>query len=286
MHLAPLEEHFGTTVPDELATLYGILADGGSELSTNEIAELLPPEAAIAETKKHAAIFNLHGAGLFWRLGNGVTGYVHLHGPLRGRVYLRDYDGRAKSISYRSARSFAETMAAATSTGANEDEDFEPGDWYTSRTDYFVNTSHFYHGSGVLLPAPPEDVARDLHDRDALQQEWQSAPSHGEENQQHYAFSYMALTPPDRTADIIPFTESPDMWIQARACEILGHRRAEWAIPQLLRVIESGGHNGIGAAIAALGRIGTSSGRDALVALKRQAKQGYGGAIDRALAQR
>jgi hypothetical protein len=47
------------------------------------------------------------------------------------------------------------------------------------------------------------------------------------------------------------------MWIQARACDILGNRRYEPAIGKLGDIARTGTTNGRGAAMRALGRIGT-----------------------------
>ena len=72
-----------------------------------------------------------------------------------------NYDGEPYSIAYRSTNSFVASMRNAAKQGQ---------DWYTAETDYYVDTSHFYHGSGRLQPASDEDVAADLADRGRLTQ--------------------------------------------------------------------------------------------------------------------
>jgi hypothetical protein len=264
------------TLPPDLHALY---ADGGTCRIGPEsfpIAELLSPEEVIAETNQWKSVVRVERSWMFWRLRNGVFAAVFVEGPLRARVNIWNYDGRPHSIGYRSTNSFVGAMRNAAKQGR---------DWYTADTDYYVDTQHFYHGSGKLQEASDEDVASDLEARSRLEAEWNTNPSEDECDQQHYAFSYMALTPLDRTTELRPFLETADMWIQARACEILGHRRAQWAIPDLENVVKQGLPNGVNAAIDALGRIGSPDALAALQQLREDAPEQIVGYFDRALAR-
>jgi hypothetical protein len=81
-----------------------------------------------------------------------------------------------------------------------------------------------------------------------------------------YACQLMTLTPYERTATLVAFTYEDDMYIQEKACTILGLRRWEPALPRLAELAEGGMVNARTAAIRGLGRIGTP---DALRELER-----------------
>jgi HEAT repeat protein len=72
-----------------------------------------------------------------------------------------------------------------------------------------------------------------------------------------YAFSIMALTPPDRSSSLIAFTYDEDFYIKGRACELLGERKFEPAIDRLAEIAAEKIPNAPYAAKRALLKIGT-----------------------------
>jgi hypothetical protein len=186
----------------------------------------------------------------FWRGGNGEYAALFLTGPLTGRVYIIDDDGRNDSTSFRSPESFLESLNEAAAKGL---------DWQDLRTDYYVDTEYFYRGEAVCKPASEADVASDREARDLLREEYAAATIKDEFEDHHYAMNIMGLTPPSETEAVLEFLDSEDMWIQARACAILGNRRYQSAIDKLGEIARAGTTNGRGAAMRALGRIGSSA---------------------------
>lgn len=61
---------------------------------------------------------------------------------------------------------------------------------------------------------------------------------------QHYSFSIMALTPHTHLETIYPFLQSEDMYIQEKACNILGLHQYKPAITFLKEITENGTING------------------------------------------
>jgi HEAT repeat protein len=83
-------------------------------------------------------------------------------------------------------------------------------------------------------------------------------------------FDIIALTPPERTPDLLGFLEDQDLWVQEEAAEALGRRRYQPAIPQLVKVAQretTRVHNARIGAILALGRMKSAEGLEALLGL-------------------
>lgn len=70
-----------------------------------------------------------------------------------------------------------------------------------------------------------------------------------------YIYSIMALTPNSGLDSLIPYLDDEDMYVQERACEIMGFHRYIPAREKLLEVSLSGMPNGKSAAKRALARI-------------------------------
>ncbi|MEY8744400.1 HEAT repeat domain-containing protein [Bacillales bacterium AN1005] len=70
-----------------------------------------------------------------------------------------------------------------------------------------------------------------------------------------YIFSIMALTPKRNLDSLIKYLDDEDMYVQERACEILGFHRYIPARDKLVEVSTNGMHNGKLAAKRALARI-------------------------------
>ena len=87
---------------------------------------------------------------------------------------------------------------------------------------------------------------------------------------EYLTFAYRALNllPPRDWVLVLPLVESPNSWVQTRACETLGLWRCTSAVPDLLRIARTSAHNGKTAAVGALRRISTPEAEEALTALK------------------
>lgn len=70
-----------------------------------------------------------------------------------------------------------------------------------------------------------------------------------------YIFSIMALTPIKHLESLIKYLDDEDMYVQEKACEIIGFHRYIPAREKLLEVSKNGMHNGKLAAKRALARI-------------------------------
>lgn len=252
--ISRIEEHVEARLVPELRSLYA--ATDGEEgdygrpgpASEGRAMRLMTADEVIEAHDGIRQFVPLRGSAPFWRGGNGEFAAVYLTGPLTGRVYIFDYDGRNDSVSFRSVNSFVDSLNAGAAEGA---------DWFDLQADYYVFNEYFIRGAGVCKPATEEELASDSEAAAALRAEYASAAIEDERDDHHYALNIMGLTPPLKTVSILDFLDSNDMWIQERACQIMGHRRYEPVIEKLGTIARGGTTNGRGAAIDALGRIGT-----------------------------
>jgi hypothetical protein len=246
-----IEQHLGVPLLSDLCALYERAHDDrdwdederGPFYSSQGLPMRLMSSAEVIRLfDSFRGRINLYGSAGFWQGRNGTYAFAFVTGPLQGRVYFWDYDGRNTSIAFRSIPSFYEAL---------EEAGEQQIDWYQMPTDYFIQSQYYYHGAAVCRPASPDDIAADLVAREELLREYTPENVQTEFDEHHYAFNIMALTPPERTADVMRFLRSSDMWVRAYACEILGNRQYEPAVEQLAEAARSGS----GAAQRALQRI-------------------------------
>ena len=250
-----IESHLGVPLPADLRELYE-QGDGESPhdfvpYSTSRAMRLMSADEVIENYGRSRLFGPDRGWCMFWASGNGEYAAAYLTGPLTGRVYIYDNDGRHDSIAFRSVRSFVASMndLAAGDPGHN--------DWPYLATDYYVDSEYFYRGKATCKPATAEEIAADVEAQKQLRAEYATAQINDELDEHHYAFNIMALTPTNQTESILEFLEpldSRDMWIQERACNLLGHRRFHPATARLGEVVRTGDTNGRMAALRALGR--------------------------------
>jgi hypothetical protein len=187
-------------------------------------------------------------AGLFWTDDNSNYAGVWLAPPLLGRVFFLDHDEVTDTPpKFRSVESFCQSMLAAW-----DRERF----WFDAVTDY-------PRLSNPASTGDDEDRAiaiAYLRDVEALH--WDA--------DEYLTFAYRALNllPPRDWVLVLPLVESPNSWVQTRACETLGFWRCTSAVPDLLRIARTSTQNGKAAAVGALGRIGTPEAEEALTSLK------------------
>ena len=110
---------------------------------------------------------------------------------------------------------------------------------------------------------PPEEAALDWDAAQRLVPLFRTAEDAQERI--NYAYSIMALTPPERTDSLIEYTYDADFYVQERACELLGRRKFEPAVGRLAEVAAMNIANAPMRARWALAEIGTP---DALARLR------------------
>ena len=258
-----IESHLGVPLLDDLRELYessdGESPDDFRPYSSSRAMRLMSADEVIEYFDQLLTFANPRGSCQFWIGGNREFASAFLTGPLSGRVFIRDYDGRNDSIAFRSVRSFVESMNDLAAG------DPQLNDWPDLASDYYVDSEYFYRGKAICKPATQEEIVSDVEAARQLQAEYAAAQNLDEPDEHHYAMNIMALIPPMATEEILEFLDSQDMWIQARACAILGHRRYEPATARLREIVRTGTTNGRGAALRALGRLGTPAAFEQIV---------------------
>lgn len=167
---------------------------------------------------------------------DGHSNYIGLYvkGPLKYRVCYISHEETDVSPAFRSVESFVEVL------------DKQPeADWEELIKDYPVS------GSAGLNP---EQLAADLKSIDELQVIIEE-PELDDDQRRQYLFSLMALTSYNNLDSLLPYLADEDMFVQERACEIMGFHRYKPAYEKLKEVAEHGMHNGKLAAKRALSQI-------------------------------
>jgi len=231
--------------PEELRVLYqdhnGMAASGGAIpfrlLSLEEVVDF-------HKVVRDYGWVDL-GVRVFWTDDNSNYAGLYVSGPLIGKVCVIDHEEPDLSPAYASLPSFLTTLLAVIP---------EEVEWYDLPQDY----------PAVGPASDPQAMAADWQLVQSLQSLYEASQ---DEERMYYAYCRMALTPFEHTNTLLPFTYDEDMYVQARACEILGLRRYEPATGRLTEVVQHGMHNGRWVAIHALGRIGTTAARANLQAL-------------------
>lgn len=264
--IATMESGLRLTLVPELRALYeGTDGEEGANgwvgpASAGRPMRLMSSEEVLETNDNFRGFVRMRDSAIFWMNGNGEYAAVFLAGPLAGRIYFFTNDGRNDSISFRSVNSLIAAMNELAAA------DSECPDYQDLRTDYYVETEYYIRGDAVRRPASADEFAADRDACRRLREEYASATIADEFDEHHYAMNIMALTPDDETETLDEFLKSEDMWIQAQACNILGHRRYEPRIAELGEIARTGTTNGRGAAVRALGRIGTATARQELIA--------------------
>lgn len=262
-----LEGNLACRLPSDLLALY--LDHNGADLNDEDDEEskdlpfrLMPiNEVRDLNTLMQEREVAKLGIRLFWTDGNSDYAGLYVEPPLTGYICILNHEEADLSPVYRSVRTFLDYQFQA--------DDEEPGP-YGILTEY-----------PRLTPAPVAEIdAQDWEIVQILQPRYESAD---EPVRTQYAFTMMALTPVDHTAELLAFLQDDDMWIVERACEIIGARRYAPAIPQLGQVVEQGQHNGRMAALWALGYIANDASREQLEHLAATLPSGYQNYVEAAL---
>lgn len=253
--ITAIESGIGLPLPDALRARYELL-DG--EIATDRPFRLMRSDEVAAEWEACRQMANLRGLCPFWVGWNHDHAALYLQGPLVGRICIWDHvhNYPHESVAYRSVESFLQSMDAAA---------HEELDWYEMPTDYYVETSYYFHGAAVSKPAGPADIESDRRALAHLRNEYAAATIEDEFDEWYFAFNIMGLTPLADTDSILGFLDAEDMYVQERACAILGHRKFAPAVEPLAHLAAHGKGNGQTAALAALGKIGTHDALEAIV---------------------
>lgn len=238
-----LETELGAQLPAPLRGLYGQRHDGQS--ASLACMSLMPPRDVIVIHRELSARMDMHGTCLFFSDGDADHAGVYVGGPLRGKAHFFFHEEPDLSPRYRSVDSFVMTMRRS------------GRDWSEMDTDY-----------PAIQPPSSEESRADRELAGQMQASFEKETDPLE--RVHYAYCAMVLTPPEDTASLVPYLRDDDMWIQARACAILGMRKYEPAVDELAEVALHGGHNGSMAALRALGCIRTRRAMQHLHACRRE----------------
>lgn len=167
-----------------------------------------------------------------WTDDNSNYVGVFYQGPLKYKVCYLDHEETDISPGFRSVSSFIRTI--------EQDPDL---DWRELKKEYPVKT---------------ESSVQDLEvDQKCIDELYRliSVNEIDEDLRCQLLFSVMALTPKKHLDTLIKYLDDEDMYVQERACEILGFHRYAPAKDKLIEVSESGMHNGKMAAKRALSRL-------------------------------
>jgi hypothetical protein len=264
-----LEQLLGAPLPMDLVALYqhqdGATEYNGLPWRFMSLAEVHEWHDMMHTYYAEAEDFNWleHGLSAFWSDDSSNYVGLYLTGPLRGYAcFLKHEESNDIAPGYHSVVSFLQASMQAAEHGLG---------WFEMQTEYPVcdrNTAASYI-------AEDSKVLQSLHGllnagQTAMDNSLPDSESRGNWQErlelEHYAFCIMALLPFEHTSTLYDFVQNKDMYIQERACEILGCRRDENAISLLAEVATHGTHNGQLAAIRALGQIGT---RECLAQIRR-----------------
>jgi hypothetical protein len=248
--MAVSQDRIGAPLCPELATLYrdhdGMPVGTPLPMRLMKMADVSETNVAIRQLQP--ALLP-EGATVFWTDDNSNYAGAFLVGALSCRVFTLDHEEPEATPRFRSPRTFVAALLATPSA-----------DWSELKPDYPALMS-----SGDTSVEADRELGRNL-----LQTHF-SNPDHTES-----ALVALALLPPDDTELLLPLLGSSDMWVQERACEVLGFRRYAAATNQLAEVARTGMHNGRIASIRALQRMGTREAAEALQALARELGEPYG----------
>lgn len=224
--------------------------DGESEFDGLPMRLMTAAEAMEAQEFFVKGGYTPEKAALFWTDDQSNYAGAFLANPMADRVFFLSHDEPDTSPRFRSVNGFLVALLS----GAKSAED-----WFDLPTDYPRTEA---------VPAVEADdtLAADLlSGLDAL-------PEHQRAQVSMYVLNLLS---PARVDLVTPFLRSDDMWVQERACEVLGAWKCVEAVDELVRVAQGGMHNGKTAAVLALKKIRTPEAAGAVKRLKSSMGKGY-----------
>lgn len=162
------------------------------------------------------------------------SNYIGLYydGPLSYKVCYINHEETDISPGFRNVESFIREL--------EKNPDY---DWFDLRKDYPAECN-----------INNEWIEDDLKSIDGINSILEDA-SIDDDQRCQYLLSIMALTPYQHLNMLLGYLDDEDMYVQERACEILGYHRYEPASEKLQEVLNHGTHNGKLAAKIALSKI-------------------------------
>lgn len=225
--LGDLETAAACTLPEELRSLYR-QADGMSEAGTLPLRWMPLDEVRRDLDVLREAEMTTEEIRALWTDDQGNYAAVYVDGSLRGRICFLDHEEVDPTPAYADLAAFREALLQAARAGQG---------WYEMLQ---------------ARPAPPALSPQDEKELAlALDYLEQAGAAKDAKKRCKLLFKAMELFPASETHRIQPFLQDDDMWVQERACRLLGKRRYVPAIPAIADVARRGKHNGkIGAMVA------------------------------------
>jgi hypothetical protein len=243
--LNTLQRVLGQELSSDLRTLY---EDHGGIRSRSRLPMRMLSPTEVANTlltiRENFPDLLDETAGLFWTDDNSNYGGVFLAGHLCGRVFFLDHEEPNDAPRFRNVHSFCLSMLGASDH-----------DWVEMATDYprLVNPSNIESDEDRLL---------------AIAYLRRLGATQSPDEYSRLAHHALNLLPPLDFALALPLCGSDDMWVQERTCQVVGLWRCAEAIPDLIRVGQTGMRNGRVAAVRALQRICTADAKRAVNVLR------------------
>jgi hypothetical protein len=236
--LEALEQGLACQLPESILTLYK--NHNGIAKSYNSDARLPFRLMSVAETLEFGKATRkmgwfIYGFRVFWTDDNSNYAGLYVAEPLLDYVCLIYHSEPDFSPVYGSIKDFLQAML-------NLVVENKDANWYAMSKDY----------PKLAACENVSQIARDWAASQTLMPKFQAAVDEFEREQ--WAFIVMSLIPFEHNEALLAFLDDDDMYIQERACDIIGQRKYEAAIPKLEELAAHGISNAQVAAQEALGK--------------------------------
>lgn len=159
---------------------------------------------------------------------------VYVGGPMKNKICYLDHEETDISPVFRSINSFVQAIRQNPESG-----------WCDIPRDYPVLLEELETNRTSDDLRVIEEIRNFINKENELDENYRA----------NLLFCIMALTPKSNLNEIIKYLYDEDMWVQERACRVLGYHKYEPATEHLKKVMENGMHNGKLAAKRALNEI-------------------------------
>jgi hypothetical protein len=200
---------------------------------------------------------------IFWTDDNSNYAGLYTSGKLKDKICFIDHDEIDLSPLFDSMYSFYESLLriAEENSIKIKSESYEDlTDWDEMKTDF------------PILDTSSENIKNFELAKYFIKK---YASENDKYKKRHFAFCAMNLLPMSETVRIIDFVNSDDMWIQERACELIGKKHYEKGIPILVEIAKNGMNNGKVASLSALRNFKTEETEKEIEKLFAKIEDGY-----------
>ncbi len=243
--------------PDEVIYLYSQIGGTeetiGAEFEMMSVSDLLEFYGSTQDDLSESQFGELLDPSLMLPIFVDCSGNyagVFVGSPLRGRCFIHDQDDRLNLPVFRSLGRMIQAFSRV--------HDTEDCNHYDLTGDYPVRDD------SQLLPDDGQISSDFLKEYFELQ-----------EPDIHLALLAMQLSPASDTDLLLRMLEEDDMWVQEKACELIGYRRFVGGIGKMVEVALQDENNATIAAIAALKGWDEPEAVAGLTALKRSLPDSY-----------